>query len=108
MIISDLDEAKKSNDKDLLKDTIGGIKRSTALPYIRDVVKEAEEVLSSLVPDTNEYGTFITGLDRKALSEMRRYRTPMPIVHCVIKAALLLLGEDEKKTAVCMMINNFL
>ena len=39
-------------------------------------------------------------LDRRTMSEMRSYNRPPKVLHEVLQAALLLLGEDEETTAV--------
>ena len=39
-------------------------------------------------------------LDRRTMSEMRSYIRPPKVLHEVLQAALLLLGEDEKTAAV--------
>lgn len=44
--------------------------------------------------------TSILDMDRKTMTEVRRYSKPPPRVHRVIQAALLMLGQDEEATAV--------
>ena len=39
-------------------------------------------------------------MDRNTLSEVRRYQKPPKILHEIVKAMLLLLGEDEMTTEV--------
>ena len=39
-------------------------------------------------------------LDRRTMSEMRSYIRPPKVLHEVLQAALLLLGEDEQTAAV--------
>ncbi|KAI0210891.1 hypothetical protein LSAT2_004330 [Lamellibrachia satsuma] len=42
----------------------------------------------------------ILDMDRKTMSEMRSYNHPPMILHRVLQAALLLLGEDEETTSI--------
>ena len=42
----------------------------------------------------------VLAMDKKTMSEIRRYHNPPPMMHRVIQAALLLLGEDEITTSV--------
>ena len=42
-------------------------------------------------------------MDAKTMMEIRRYASPPPLVHEVMVAALLLLGDHEELTAVSMM-----
>ena len=44
--------------------------------------------------------TSILDMDKKTMTEVRRYHKPPPRVHRVMQAALLVLGEDEESTAV--------
>ena len=47
----------------------------------------------------------ILDMDRKTMSEMRSYNRPPMILHRVLQAALLLLGEDEETTSVGNELN---
>ena len=44
-------------------------------------------------------------LCRGTMSELRSYKVPPPLIHEVMKASLLLLGEDEFVTSVSTQIN---
>ena len=52
----------------------------------------------------------ILNMDRRTMSEMRSYNNPPKILHKVLKASFLLLGEDEGTTSVgdpllCMFVS---
>ena len=42
-------------------------------------------------------------MDMKTMSEIRRYHKPPPKIHDVMKAAMLLFGQDEETTTVCVI-----
>ena len=42
----------------------------------------------------------ILNMDKNTMTEIRRYDRPLPVLHQVLTAAFLLLGEDEETTSV--------
>ena len=48
----------------------------------------------------------ILDMDRWTIAEIRSYSRPPPVVHTVLQAALLLLGEDERTTSVSSTHSN--
>lgn len=42
----------------------------------------------------------ILNMDKRTMSEIRSYKNPPDVVHKVMAAALLMLGNDEKQTEV--------
>jgi hypothetical protein len=67
-------------------------------PSLKEDVDRARQTLERLtvtVPKSS-----ILAMDKKTMSEIRSYAKPSPLVHRIMMAALLLLGEDEGTTAV--------
>ena len=48
----------------------------------------------------NHLHSGIMDMDKRTMSEVRRYQTPPVMMHHVMQGALLLLGEDEDTTDV--------
>ena len=47
----------------------------------------------------------VLGMDKNTMGEIRSYSRPPDGVHKVVQAALLLLGDDEYTTDVCVILH---
>ena len=69
---------------------------------MRDEVKEANDLLIELQDPMARLP--ILAMDKRTMAEIRSYSKASPLMHQVMQAALLLLGEDEGVTAVSFFL----
>ncbi len=60
----------------------------------KQVIKSLQRILKLQIA--------VLALDQTTMLELRNYANPPKLVHQVIKATLLLLGDEEKLTKVCV------
>jgi hypothetical protein len=95
---AELTDACADRKRDAILDVIKGIHDRRLERFLRDKVHDALTLADEL--KEHEISLPILAMDKKTMSEIKSYSKPSPIVHKVMQAALLLLGEDEEKTSV--------
>lgn len=95
-----LQKACEEKDAGTIRNQIEQIRSSGLLRNLQDEVREAHYHLEFIerMPHGRQS---ILDMDKKTMSEIRRYQNPPPVLHKVIQGAFLLLGEDEDTTDVC-------
>ena len=91
-------KACEAKDRDAILTSLDNIRSSRLDRFLRRPMKVALELAETL--DTREVRMPILAMDKKTMCEIRSYAKPSPLVHRVMQAALLLLGEDEGTTEV--------
>lgn len=100
-----LREACEAKDRDSILAILDNIRSSRLDRYLRGPMKDALELADAL--DTREIRMPILAMDKKTMCEIRSYAKPSPLVHRVMQAALLLLGEDEGTTETWSKVQTF-
>ena len=94
-----LRQATSDRDKKSLRKLLKYIEKKRYVSAMKEDVSTAKEVLRSL--DRIELLCHaILDMDAATMSEIRRYANPPKLVHEVMIATLLLLGDHEGKTRV--------
>ena len=93
-----MDKACTSKDINAIKTEIKNIQDGGMETQLADEIRRAETIVE-LYERMNKFKHKYLRPD-KAIAEIRRYHNPLPTVHKVIQATLLLLGEDEYATKV--------
>ena len=99
-IIAELQTAMDSRDVKGLRAAIRKMENSHfTFSFTSEEVEAAKRLLRHLeiIEGLKEA---VLKLDQKTMLELRNYSKPPKLVHRVMKAALLLLGDDETKTVV--------
>jgi hypothetical protein len=91
-----LQQACDARDPDEIRRELNNIRRSGLHAYLQPETREAMYLLETLDRTHNNKTTL--DISRKIMTEIRRYHNPPPIMHRVMQAAFLLLGEDEEST----------
>lgn len=94
-----LQKACEEKDPAEMRNQIENIRASGLLRYLQEEVRETHYQLEFLerMPHGRQS---ILDMDKKTMSEIRRYHNPPPALHKVLQGAFLLLGEDEDTTDV--------
>jgi len=95
----ELDEAYENRDHDALQGHIEHIKQSGLAKHMPNELREASYRLETLERSSHLHDG-IMDMDKKTMSEVRRYQNPPPMMHKVMQGTFLLLGEDEESTEV--------
>lgn len=82
-----------------IRNQVEQIRTSGLLRYLQEEVREAHYQLEFIerMPHGRQS---ILDMDKKTMSEIRRYHNPPPALHKILQGAFLLLGEDEDTTDV--------
>ena len=99
-IVAELQAAMDSRDVKGLRAAIRKMENSHFIfSFTSEEVEAAKRLLRHLeiIEGLKEA---VLKLDQKTMLELRNYSKPPKLVHRVMKAALLLLGDDETKTVV--------
>lgn len=96
-----------SRDVRALRAAIREVEESNfILAFTSEEIEAAKRLLKSL-ERIEALKEAVVKLDRKTMQELRNYSDPPKLVHRVMKAALLLLGDELKVTTVslCTVFN---
>ena|SRR6218665_112504 len=99
--------AEKKGDAEGVKNCLKSIKTDGLSPYLQLEVRDAKIILERHEKKSKEKPRAVSlAMDSKMVAEIRRYQNPPPVLHKVIQAALLLVGEDEDTTDVSLPHSN--
>ena len=99
-IVAELQAAMDSRDVKGLRAAIRKMENSHFIfSFTSEEVEAAKRLLRHL-EIMEGLKMAVLKLDQKTMLELRNYSKPPKLVHRVMKAALLLLGDDETKTVV--------
>ena len=93
----ELNTAIKKKDKEHLEETIVRVKASGVEKYLQELLEKAEETLKERYAESPRFRRPVIGMSKTAMAELRTYKQASLLVHRVMTATLLLLGEDEQK-----------
>ena len=93
-----------SRDVQAIRDAIRYVENVNFSLLLAEEVEAAKQLLKS-VERIEALKESVLKLDQKTMLELRNYSRPPKIVHQVIKATLLLLGDDESSIVVSRMID---
>ena len=99
-LAKDLRDACDRRDVKDIENMIKDIKKMGFAENLENELRDARYVREAILRPRRPRAQFRLELDRKTMTEMRRYHKPSPLVHDVMKGVLLLLGEDEDATEV--------
>ena len=85
-----------------LRKAIKAVEKKRYTSRLKPEMAEAKERLRSL-ERIERLRLAILDMDSATMAEIRNYRDPPPLVHEVMVASLLLLGENEGRTRVRMV-----
>lgn len=95
----------QERNRERILEFLGEIHKANLEKYLRREIMAALQLTDDL--HTRQFKMPILAMDKKTMSEIRHYSKPSPLVHRVMQAALLLLGEDEGTTSVWTKCQNF-
>ncbi|ESO03382.1 hypothetical protein HELRODRAFT_173674 [Helobdella robusta] len=91
-----LESACLTKNPSAIRKELDGIYSQGLQRYLQNECREAGYLLESL--ERNNTNKNILNMDKKTMTEIRRYMNPPPTFHKIMQSTFLLLGEDEETT----------
>ncbi len=94
-----------TNAKDLksIRTALRNVEKNKFASRLTKEVKNAKKMIKSLERMAS-LDEAVLKLDQRRMLELRNYANPPKLVYHVIQATLLLLGDEEQLTKVCILI----
>ncbi len=99
VLITALLKAMKEKDLAALREAIRTVEAQKFVTRLKNEFQEAKTLLKSL-ERVHNLKQIVLKMDKQCMAEIRGYARPPNLVHEMMVAALLLLGDSEKPTRV--------
>ena len=96
------EQTRAANLKEL-RELIANVERAENAGMRAQLEAELSDAKECVQLEERRVHLRVLQLDSRVISTLRKIRTPIPIVHDVVVAFLLLLGEFEGYTRVCIL-----